>query len=223
MLAKIKRLLGIDPPHTMDEGQIKRWFFYRVERKYSRYDPRYKLIEQAYSDAERAFIGKTRETGERYFNHLVSVAIIALDYLRVANHEVIIAALLHDIVEDTDWTLDEIARRYGERVAVLVDYLTKPPKSDFGGNKEARDRVYYERYRYAPRDFFLIKLPDRLHNLLTLWDSSDEKKIRIIDHTELYFLHYAEEQCILIHELEAALSELKNSLRRQREQKAPAA
>lgn len=210
-LAKVKALLGIDPPHVMGEVEIKEWFFTRIERKFSRFDLRYKLIERAYDDAERAFKGKLRESGERYFNHIVSVAIIVLDYLRVADHEIIIAALLHDIVEDTDWTLEEIARIYGERVTVLVDYLTKPKASKFGGNKEIRDKVYHERFRFAPREFFLIKLPDRLHNLLTLWDSDEEKRVRKVRETELYYLLYAEEHGILIHELESALIELKIS------------
>ena len=218
-LTKVKVILGIDPPFLMNESDTRKWFFQRVERKFSPYSKEHRKIELAYDDAERAFRDKLRDSGERYFQHIVSVAIIVLDYLRICDVDSIVAALLHDIVEDTDWMLDEIARKYGDNVANLLFFLTKPRKEEFGGSKELRDHLYHERFRMAPREFFFIKLSDRLHNLLTLWDCDEEKFERKVRETELYYLYYAERECILIHELEAAIQELRESMRLEKIQK----
>ena len=209
MLTKVKALLQLGI-HTDKEVEDRKKFFARVALTFSSYDPRYRLIEKAYNDAKDAFRDVVRDGGGRYFEHLRGVTLIVMDYLRITDHEIIIASLLHDIVEDKpEWTIDRIAREYGPRVAMLVDYLSKPQLELYGGDRNKRDTAYHERFRSAPREFFYIKLSDRLHNLLTLWESTKEKRIRKIKETELYYLHYAEEHCILIHELEAAMDELK--------------
>lgn len=186
-------------------------FFKRIGGIFPRLDPRYQAIEKAYDQAKKAFAGTERESGERYFEHLRAVTIIIIDYLRIRDHEIIIAGLEHDIVEDVlDWTIERVEKEFGTRVALLVEWLTKPPLSDFGGSKEKRNDYYYKKISQAPRDFWLIKLPDRLHNLITLWDCSEEKRKRKIEETKRYFLPVAEREIILIHEMESAISALEN-------------
>ena len=183
-------------------------FFKRIAFFFPTRDPRYKLILKAYNDAKDAFREKYREDGDRYFEHIRAVALIQIDYLRVKDHRIIVAGLLHDIVEDIpSWTVDRVQLEYGDEVALLVEYMTKPSKEQYP-NKVERDNVYHSRFRFAPRDFFLVKLPDRLHNTITLWGCGDEKRKRKIAETRSYYLPYAEEHMILYHELMEALEQV---------------
>lgn len=204
MLTKIENILLA--------SESKETFFMRIERLYSKYSKEYRFIERAYDDAENAFKYVKRDGGEPYFTHVRAVAIILIDYLFIFNridlqipaYEIIAAALLHDVVEDCEnWSLERIRRDYGRNVAWLLDYVSKRPKSDFGGDKVAQLVFYHERFVTAPLEFFLIKLADRLHNQLTLW-SCDEQKIRnkIIE-TKKYYIPWARKWGILAHELEA--------------------
>lgn len=185
-------------------------FFSIIATFFPELDPRYQAILRAYNAAKDAFRNKPpREDGKRYFEHLRAVALILILYLRVRDYELIIAALLHDIVEDCpEWSLARVRAEFGDRVALLLDWLSKRPVSELGGSKEKRDAFYHGRFHFAPREFFLIKLCDRLHNLLELWACPIEKQIRKIAETRAYYLPYAEEHQILIHELEAAMAEL---------------
>ena len=201
MLEKIKALLK--------GAKNRETFFRRIASFFAPMDPKYKAIENAYDYAKDAFRDVERENGDRYFEHLRAVTIILIDYLRVRDHEVIISALLHDIVEDIpSWTLERVRAEFGDRVALLVDYLSKPSVRDYPSKKE-RVKVYRNRFENAPREFFFIKLSDRLHNLLTMWSFSPEKRAAKIEETTRYYLSYAEKHIILIHELEEAIEELK--------------
>jgi len=184
-------------------------FFKRIALFLPEQDPRYKEILKAYNDAKDAFRKKYRDDGiTRYFEHLRAVSLILIDYLRVRDYKIIIAALLHDIVEDCpEWTLKRVEEEYGQEVALLLAFLTKPPEANFA-TKEQRDDMYHMRFRQAPRNFFLIKLSDRLHNLLTLYSCSNQKRLRKIEETRLHYLPYAEEHLILLHELEEAIEQL---------------
>lgn len=188
----------------LSSAENRESFFRRVALYYPTLDPRYRLIEKAYNDAKDAFRGVMRDDGEtRYFEHIRAVALILLIYLRVRDHELIIAALLHDIVEDrAEWTIERVRQEYGERVALLVEYLTKP---EGYADREEQERAYHSHFESAPRDFFLIKLADRFHNIYTLWACSEEKRQRKIEETRRYYLPYAERHLILLHELEEAL------------------
>lgn len=198
MLAKVKTVLEGD--------ENKETFFARIERLWPCLDNQHRLIKKAYNDAKDAFRDKFRDDGEtRYFEHIRAVALIVIDYLRVVDADAIIAALMHDIVEDCpQWTVDRVRAEYGDRVALYVDYLSKPEMED----KQERNYVYHDRLTRAPRAVLLIKLADRLHNLLTLWNCSDDKKIRKIEETRRYYLPLAEREIVLFHELLAAVAEL---------------
>jgi GTP pyrophosphokinase len=180
-----------------------------VLRYYPPDDVRFKRIEKAYHIAECEFDGKKRDGGDRYFEHLRSVALIVMVHLRVRDTDIIVAALLHDIVEDIPgWTYDRIRDTFGVDVAKILWYVTKPSVTEFEGDKRERDRRYHENFLHAPREAIMVKLADRLHNLLTLWETDHEKRLRKIQETQDFYLALAEKECVLIHEIEDALREL---------------
>lgn len=190
----------------LNEAENRESFFKRVACFYPTLDDRYKMIRRAYNTSKDAFRGTEREGGERYFEHLRAIALILMEYLRVKDHTLIVAALLHDLVEDIDsWTIDRVRLEFGEDVAVLVEWLTKPPVAQFE-SKKLRNEMYHGRFVNAPREFFLIKLSDRLHNTLTLSMCSKDKRVRKIEETERYYMPYAEEHFILYYELKDALA-----------------
>lgn len=195
----------------LSEAENRETFFKRIASFLPTLDPRYQAIEKAYNCAKDAFRDKYRETGDRYFEHLRAVALILIEHLRVKDYRLIVAALLHDIVEDIpSWTIDRVRIEFDDEVALLVEWITKPSVEKFPLERE-RDRVYYNRFRFAPREFFLIKLSDRLHNLVTLWACAPEKQARKIDETRTHYLPYAEQHLILLYELEEALEQLETS------------
>jgi len=190
---------------AIKKAQNRKSFFEIIATLYPSLDWRYKLIERAYNDAKDAFRNLSREGGDRYFEHLRATTLILILYLRVRDYRIIIAAILHDIVEDIpSWTIERVRDIYGDEIALLVQYLTKPK----GFSEEETDRIYHSRFLEAPRDFFLIKLSDRLHNVLTLNGCAPDKKQRKVAETIRYYLPYAEKNQILIHELECALKEI---------------
>lgn len=182
-----------------------------IGKFYPKTDIRYKDIIRAYSVAKDAFRHIPRDGGDRYFEHLRAVALILIEYLFVHDHQMIVAALLHDIVEDIgEWNFDRLTNEFGERVSELVWWVTKPKEAEFK-NKAERDRHYHQQlHERAPRDAIVIKLADRLHNLVTMWEVSPEKRERKILETENFYLPLAVREMILIHEIQAILNELKN-------------
>lgn len=202
MLKKVKEVIGL--------AGDRESFFKKVASIYPVLDHRYKIIERAYNDAKDAFRGKKRKGGERYFEHLRAVALIVMLYLRVKDYRLIAAALLHDIVEDIDfWKIERVQIEYGSEIAALVEWATKP--YHLFSEKAECHRVYHCRFARAPRDFFIIKLSDRLHNLLTMWSVEPENRAFKIQETKTFYLPYAEKEIILIQELEAALAELEKA------------
>jgi GTP diphosphokinase / guanosine-3',5'-bis(diphosphate) 3'-diphosphatase len=170
-------------------------------------DYRYQLIEKAYDDGKDAFRGKSRENGERYFEHLRAVALIVILYLRIKDYRVIAASLLHDNVEDLPhWTIARIAMEYDSEIALLVESVSKP-KDTFPDRDECH-AVYHDILTRVSREAIFIKLADRLHNLLTLWSCSKEKRLRKIKETKKHYLPLAEKHFILYHELLAVIEEL---------------
>lgn len=201
MLQKIRDIL--------ESAKDRPSFFKIIASIYPTLDWRYKLIEKAYNDAKDAFRGKNRESGERYFEHLRAATLILVVYLRIRDYRLIVAEILHDIVEDIpSWTIIRVKEEYGEEIAFYLEWMTKP-KHIFPSKDEC-ERVYHGRFSEAPREFFLLKFPDRFHNLLTLWPCSKEKRRRKIEETKRYYLPYAEKHLILLHEMEAIIEELEN-------------
>ncbi len=148
------------------------------------------LIQRAYELAARAHASQTRASGDPYIRHAMAVADI-LAGLRL-DHEAIAAAILHDVVEDTEITVEEIAEEFGPGVARLVDGVTKMRLIDHQagiGERGKKERLRAESLRKLllamAEDVrvVLIKLADRLHNMRTLGHLSDGKQRRIARET----------------------------------------
>ncbi|MFF2052031.1 RelA/SpoT family protein [Leifsonia sp. NPDC058194] len=123
------------------------------------------LIERAYAVAERAHSGQKRRSGEPYITHPVAVAQIIADLGIGA--KTIAAALLHDTVEDTEYTLDELRDQFGDEIAMLVDGVTKLDKVKYGDSAQAE--TVRKMIVAMSKDIrvLIIKLADRLHNART--------------------------------------------------------
>ena len=144
------------------------------------------LIEEAYFLAKRHHEGQMRKSGDPYIAHPVSVAKILTELH--AGPETIIAALLHDTVEDTALTLDEIKVQFGEDIASLVDGVTKIGKLEFKTAASQADN-HQKMLLAMAKDIrvVLIKIADRLHNMRTLDAMKPEKQYNISKETvEIY-------------------------------------
>jgi len=144
-------------------------------------------IDRAYLVAEEGHRGQTRISGEEYIHHPLCVAEI-LTELQM-DEVVICAALLHDVVEDTLFTLDEIRDMFGDEVALLIDGVTKLGMIKFKSKEERQLETYRKMILATAQDIrvIIIKLADRLHNMRTLKFMRDDKRKRIARETmELY-------------------------------------
>lgn len=145
------------------------------------------LIREAYAFAEAAHSGQTRYSGEPYITHPLAVAGALAEWRMDA--QALIAALLHDVMEDTAIGKSEITRRFGRQVAELVDGLSKLDKIEFQSHQEAQAENFRKMLMAMARDLrvVLIKLADRLHNLQTMSHVRLDKRRRIATETlEIY-------------------------------------
>lgn len=133
-------------------------------------------IMRAYSLAEAAHEGQMRSSGEKYITHPLSVASILLDYCM--DTDTICAALMHDVVEDTEITLDEIKKKFGEDVALMVDGVTKIGQVPLNTKEEQQAENIRKILMAMSKDIrvIIIKLADRLHNMRTLYARPPEKQ-----------------------------------------------
>ena len=125
-----------------------------------------RLIERAYEVAAKCHAGQSRDSGDPYITHPLAVATILAEL--GMNHETLSAALLHDTIEDTDYTLEELRREFGDDIAALVDGVTKLDKVKYGDAAEAE--TVRKMVVAMSRDIrvLVIKLADRLHNMRTV-------------------------------------------------------
>ena len=144
-------------------------------------------IAKAYCFAEAAHNGQTRNSGEAYINHPLEVANILIEM--GLDTTSIIAALLHDVVEDTEISLEEISSQFGNEVASLVDGLTKLSKIVFQNKQEQQVENLRKMFLAMAKDIrvILIKLADRMHNMRTLRFLPVERQKKIARETlEIY-------------------------------------
>lgn len=144
-------------------------------------------IKKAYELANKAHEGQTRATGEPYIIHPLAVAYILAE-LRM-DEEGLIAALLHDVVEDTEYTVEDIKKAFGEEIAFLVDGVTKLSKFHYKDKEDQQTENFRKMFLAMARDtrVVVIKLADRLHNMRTLGVFRREKQERIAKETmEIY-------------------------------------
>ncbi|MFZ0323041.1 MAG: HD domain-containing protein, partial [Actinomycetes bacterium] len=133
-----------------------------------------KILERAYVVAEEKHRGQLRRSGDPYITHPLAVAQILADLGMTTT--TLVAALLHDTVEDTEYTLNQVREEFGNEVALLVDGVTKLDKVQYGQAAEAE--TVRKMVVAMARDIrvLVIKLCDRLHNMRTLHFLSEEKQ-----------------------------------------------
>ncbi len=151
------------------------------------------LLRKAYALARIAHEGQFRKGGDPYIMHPVAVAtIIAEDFMMDANS--VAAGFLHDVVEDTDTTIDDIRREFGDDVAFLVQVVTKP-KSHAPGQADLakQENNFRQLLDSMRRDIraVLIKLADRLHNMRSLGSMQPVKQMKIAGETDFFYAPFA--------------------------------
>ena len=148
------------------------------------------MVERAFAYADRAHGDQVRKSGEPYLSHPVAVAQILVDLLRHrTDAEILAAALLHDVVEDTGNAVDDIRREFGEEVARLVDGVTKIAGLPFDSIVKEQAENFRKMLLSMSRDMrvILIKLADRLHNMRTLEHLPSRRRKEIAQETrEIY-------------------------------------
>jgi RelA/SpoT family (p)ppGpp synthetase len=145
------------------------------------------LIERAHSCAEAAHKGQKRKSGEDYITHPVAAA-LTLAKLRM-DYQTIMAALLHDVLEDTQVDKSDLVSAFGEEVAELVDGVSKLTQIEFENREEAQAENFRKMILAMVRDIrvILVKLSDRLHNMRTLEHKEPAKRRRIaLETLEIY-------------------------------------
>ncbi|KYO63964.1 RelA/SpoT family protein [Thermovenabulum gondwanense] len=161
----------------------------KLESKIRSYNPQadLKLIRDAYDFAKNAHDGQHRASGELFIFHPLEVAMILadleLDTVTVA------AGLLHDVVEDTQYTIEDIEKIFGPEIALLVDGVTKLGKLEFKSKEEQQAENLRKMLLAMAKDIriILIKLADRLHNMRTLKSMPEEKqKEKAIETLEIF-------------------------------------
>jgi GTP diphosphokinase / guanosine-3',5'-bis(diphosphate) 3'-diphosphatase len=137
-----------------------------------------KLVKKAYNIAHKAHSGQYRKSGEAYISHPLAVALILaelkLDYL------CIVAAILHDCIEDTSVTNEDVKAEFGEQVAHIVEGVSKLTSLEFTSSSQKQARNFQKLILAMSKDMrvMVIKLADRLHNMRTIGSMSEEKKIQ---------------------------------------------
>ena len=166
----------------VEEARIE--FFERVAELLPANDmPR---IKAAYELAADAHSKQIRKSGIPYITHPIAVARIALVELSLKTNPVI-AALLHDVVEDTEYTVEDIRARFGEDVAYLVGVLTKNSDGNYKVSKQIDNfKHMLDSINYDIRAL-LIKLADRMHNMRTLGAMRTDKQMKITSETDYFY------------------------------------
>ena len=160
----------------------------RLSRRLSAEDV--ERIELAYRLAREAHMEQKRKSGEPYIMHPVAVAKIVAEELRLGANP-IIAAFLHDVVEDTPYTIEDIRERFGDDVAFLVDVVTKkkkkPALSPAGSSSQIDNYKQMLNSLHYDIRALLIKLSDRLHNMRTLSSMRPDKQMKIAGETDYFY------------------------------------
>ena len=149
--------------------------------------PDIERVQEAYQFSDKAHEGQYRDSGEPYISHPLAVARILADWH--LDPQALMAALLHDVMEDTKVSKAEISKRFGKSVAALVDGLSKLAKIEFQSQQDAQAENFRKMLLAMARDVrvILIKLADRLHNMRTLDAVPQGKRRRIsLETLEIY-------------------------------------
>lgn len=155
-------------------------------------------VQRAFEMGMRAHEGQKRKSGEPYFTHPIAVARILADL--GGDRDTVVAGLLHDTVEDTPVTLQDIEREFGEGVAQLIDGVTKLEGTDVGNKPGIDEQIETLRKMFTLMQedvrIMVIKLADRLHNMQTIGFRSPESQVRIARDTMDVYVKIADRLCM---------------------------
>ncbi len=165
------------------------YLFEGLKQKIAEYLPsdRVALVQDAFVLAHEAHDGQMRSSGDPYITHPVAVASILADMH--LDHETLMAALLHDVIEDTHYSQEDLADAFGDTVAELVEGVSKLDKIAFSSKQEAQAENFRKMMMAMVQDIrvILIKLADRTHNMRTLGSLRPDKRRRIaLETLEIY-------------------------------------
>ena len=178
----------IDEKHKQeqeDEEMINQGFQHLLESYLtSKHRRKVEIITKAFNFAKQAHKGVKRRSGEPYIMHPIAVAQIACSEIGLGSTS-ICAALLHDVVEDTDYTVEDIENLFGPKIAQIVDGLTKISGGIFGDRASAQAENFKKLLLTMNDDIrvILIKIADRLHNMRTLGSMLPNKQYKIAGET----------------------------------------
>ena len=168
-----------------DEEMINKAFQHLLDSYLtSKHRRKIEIITKAFNFAKQAHKGVKRRSGEPYIMHPIAVAQIACSEIGLGSTS-ICAALLHDVVEDTDYTVEDIENLFGPKVAQIVDGLTKISGGIFGDRASAQAENFKKLLLTMNDDIrvILIKIADRLHNMRTLGSMLPNKQYKIAGET----------------------------------------
>ena len=147
-------------------------------------------IHAAFELAREAHSEQKRKSGEPYIIHPIAVATIVAIELKLGANPVI-AAFLHDVVEDTDYTIDDIRQRFGDDVAFLVSVVTKKSTGIYEISKQVDNYKQMLNSIHYDIRALLVKLADRLHNMRTLSSMRPDKQMKIAGETDFFYVPLA--------------------------------
>ena len=154
----------------------------------TRHHQKVDLITRAFEFAKNAHAGVRRRSGEPYIMHPLAVAKIVVSEIGLGS-TCICAALLHDVVEDTDTTIEQIQQEFGEQIAVIVDGLTKISSNLLSKEASTQAENFRKLFATMATDarVVLVKIADRLHNMRTLEFQPKEKQLKIAGETQYIY------------------------------------
>ena len=170
----------------LDEEKMVNDAFQHLINTYlaSRHRKKVEIITKAFNFAKQAHKGVRRLSGEPYIMHPLAVAQIVCSEIGLGSTS-ICAALLHDVVEDTDYTVEDVSNIFGPKIAQIVDGLTKISGGIFGDKASAQAESFKKLLLTMSDDIrvILIKISDRLHNMRTLGSQPPNKQYKIAGET----------------------------------------
>jgi len=168
-----------------DEELIQQEYWFLIEEyKNSGHNLNYELVDKAFHFANKAHTGAKRRSGEPYLMHPLAVARVVVKEMGLGTTSVC-AALLHDVVEDTEYTVEDIENLFGKRIATIVDGLTKIAGGVFGEHASTQAENFRKLLLTISEDVrvIMIKIADRLHNMRTLSSMPPAKQYKIAGET----------------------------------------
>jgi len=148
-------------------------------------------VAEAVEFAIRCHGDQRRPTGAPYLEHLLETLEVLVRGAGVTDPDVLRAAVLHDVVEDTSCTMDDVRLTFGDRVADMVHWVTKPELAD-GADRKAAKEAYLKSLQRAPDDAVLVKLADRASNVQTLRNLGTAKQREYYAQTVRYIIPLAQ-------------------------------